>query len=45
VAHLNWNAIYDGFVATLSGVVERHGQAFATATPLRGAVAFSQPSA
>ena len=45
VAHLNWNAIYDGFVATLSSVMERHGKPFATATPLRGPVGFSQPSA
>ncbi len=28
VAHMGWDSIYDTFVATLSGVVERHGHRF-----------------
>lgn len=36
VAHLDWEAIHDSFVATLSGVLERHGHAF---TELPGAAA------
>lgn len=45
VAHLSWNAIFDSFVSTLNGVIERHGKPFATALPLRDPVVFSQPSA
>jgi glycosyltransferase involved in cell wall biosynthesis len=37
VAHLAWDAVYDGFVETLSSVLERHGRQFgparATAPP------------
>jgi glycosyltransferase involved in cell wall biosynthesis len=32
VAHLGWEAIYDSFVAILSGVLERHGRQFAAKT-------------
>ncbi len=35
VAHLAWDAVYDGFVDTLCGVLERHGRQFsASAKPL-----------
>jgi glycosyltransferase involved in cell wall biosynthesis len=36
VAHLAWDAVFDGFVETLSGVLERHGRQFtAQASGLR----------
>ncbi len=31
VAHLAWDAVYDSFVETLSGVLERHGRQFGPA--------------
>ncbi len=30
VSHLAWDAVYDGFVDTLCGVLERHGRQFST---------------
>ena len=34
VAHVGWDSVFDGFVETLSGVLERHGRQFSTmATP------------
>ena len=33
VMHLGWDAIYDSFIATLSSVVDRHGQHFSSALP------------
>jgi glycosyltransferase involved in cell wall biosynthesis len=46
VAHMGWDRIYDVFVATLSGVVERHGNQFMslkTSLPSMGVL--NQPSA
>lgn len=45
VAHVGWDAVYDGFVKTLSGVLERHGRQFSTAGQTVHATALSQPSA
>jgi glycosyltransferase involved in cell wall biosynthesis len=36
VAHLAWDAVYDGFVSTLTGVLDRHGEPFsALAKPVQ----------
>jgi glycosyltransferase involved in cell wall biosynthesis len=35
VAHLGWDAIFDAFVGTLNGVLERHGRQFTAAGELR----------
>jgi glycosyltransferase involved in cell wall biosynthesis len=45
VAHVGWDAVYDGFLKTLSGVLERHGRQFSTAGQTVHATALSQPSA
>ncbi len=44
VAHLGWAAVYDGFIATLRGVINAH-DAHPDEIRTRQAVAFSQPSA
>lgn len=45
VAHVGWDAVYDGFVETLSGVLERHGRQFSsTANPIH-ALPLSQSNA
>ena len=45
VAHLGWNDIFDGFLDTLTRVVQRHGQPFALAGTPSEAKAVSQSSA
>ena len=46
VAHMGWDSIYDTFVATLSGVVERHGHQFMSIkTSLPSIRTVNQPSA
>lgn len=46
VAHMGWDRIYDSFVATLVGVVERHGHQFISgSTRLPSVLALKQPSA
>jgi len=45
VAHVGWDAVYDSFVDTLSGVLERHGRQFSTAGQPGHAIPLSQPSA
>lgn len=39
VAHLAWDAVYDSFVDTLSGVLERHGRQFGPARAPKGVAA------
>lgn len=45
VAHLAWDAVYDSFVETLSGVLERHGRQFGPARPQTVAKPLSPSSA
>lgn len=46
VAHMGWDSIYESFVATLTGVVERHGHQFMSVkTSLPSIRAIEQPSA
>jgi glycosyltransferase involved in cell wall biosynthesis len=45
VAHLAWDAVYDSFVDTLSGVLERHGRQFGSASPRAVATPLSPSSA
>ncbi len=45
VAHLAWNAVYDGFVETLSGVLERHGRQFGPARAAHAATPLKHSSA
>lgn len=45
VAHAGWDAVYDGFVETLSGVLERHGRQFSTTGKPVHAIPLSQPNA
>ncbi len=45
VAHVGWDAVYDAFVETLSGVLERHGRQFTQGSPSIQAAALSQSSA
>jgi glycosyltransferase involved in cell wall biosynthesis len=45
VAHVGWDAVYDSFVETLSGVLERHGRHFSTTGQPGRAIPLSQPNA
>lgn len=45
VAHVGWDAVYDSFVETLTGVLERHGRQFSTAGAPVHAIPLSQPNA
>jgi glycosyltransferase involved in cell wall biosynthesis len=45
VAHLGWDAIYDSFVHTLSGLVEQHGQSLAQPDATNAALLINQTSA
>jgi glycosyltransferase involved in cell wall biosynthesis len=45
VAHVAWDAVYDSFVETLSGVLERHGTHFGATHQTQNAAALSQSSA
>jgi glycosyltransferase involved in cell wall biosynthesis len=45
VAHVGWDSVFDSFVETLSGVLERHGRQFSTTVKPRHATPLSQSSA
>jgi len=45
VAHVGWDAVYDSFVETLSGVLERHGRQFTQLSQPVQATPLSQSSA
>jgi len=45
VAHLAWDAVYDAFVDTLSGVVEQHGRPFSAVGKTPRAIPLSQSNA
>jgi glycosyltransferase involved in cell wall biosynthesis len=45
VAHIGWDAVYDAFVQTLTGVVEQHGRPFSAVGQTPRVAPISQPSA
>lgn len=45
VAHIGWNAVFEGFVATLHKVLDQHGRSFTSAAPRAALSAINPTSA